>query len=291
MKKGKIAYDKFMVKVDGITKVLNIVCFSISCGSMTHHYKFLMYEVKDGVAKITLNRPPLNIMNTEMLLELSDAFKEAEKDGRASIIVITGAGRAFSAGADVADHLPEKVESFLRAFYEVFYTMWETDKPIIAAVNGHALGGGCELVIACDMAIASSEALIGQPEVAVGVWPPIAIPIMPQLVGRMRTYELILTGDRITGEEAARIGLVNKAVPPDKLEDAVNELVAKLKDKSSVVLKTAKRAFKKTMNLAFLKAMVKEVDKIYMEELMKTEDAIEGLKAFLEKRKPVWKGR
>ncbi|RLF15728.1 MAG: hypothetical protein DRJ97_03045 [Thermoprotei archaeon] len=254
-------------------------------------YKFLIYEVKDGVAWITLNRPPLNVMNTEMLLELADAFKRAGQDDSVSVIVVTGAGKAFSAGADVADHMPEKLDAFIKAFNGVFYAMWEVDKPIIAAVNGHALGGGCELVIACDMAIAASDALIGQPEITVGVYPPVAIPIMPQLIGRMKAFELILTGDRITGEEAAKIGLINRAVPADKLMDAVNELVAKLKDKSPIVLRITKKALKTAIDIAATKKAIEEVTRIYVDELMKTEDAVEGLKAFLEKRKPVWKNR
>ncbi|MEM4700118.1 MAG: enoyl-CoA hydratase/isomerase family protein [Candidatus Nezhaarchaeales archaeon] len=254
-------------------------------------YKFLGYEVKESVAWITLNRPPLNVMNTEMLIELADAFRAADADPSVSVIVVTGAGRAFSAGADVADHLPEKVGPFIRAFNQVFYTMWEVDKPIVAAVNGHALGGGCELVLACDMAVASTDAQIGQPEVAVGVYPPVAIPIMPLLVGRMRAFELILTGARISGEEAARIGLVNRAVPPGELMNAVNDLVARLKDKSPIVLRLTKRALKRAIGLAALKEALEEVTRIYLDELMKTEDAVEGLRAFLEKRKPVWRGK
>jgi len=133
--------------------------------------------------------------------------------------------------------------------------------------------------------------LIGQPEITVGVYPPVAIPIMPQLIGRMKAFELILTGDRITGEEAAKIGLINRAVPADKLMDAVNELVAKLKDKSPIVLRITKKALKTAIDIAATKKAIEEVTRIYVDELMKTEDAVEGLKAFLEKRKPVWKNR
>lgn len=254
-------------------------------------FSFISYEVRDGVAKITLNRPPLNVMTTEMILEIKNALTDAGKREDAKVVVITGSGRAFSAGADVKDHMPDKVEAFMKAFNDLFATILDLDKPVIAAVNGYALGGGCELAIACDLVVAASNAQIGQPEISVGVYPPVAVVLMPRLLGWFKAFELVMTGDSISGEEAARIGLVNKAVPPEKLEEEVGKLASKLLEKSPAVLKVAKKALRVAGGVEDAKKLLQSVSDIYMNELMRTEDAVEGLKAFLEKRKPVWRGR
>lgn len=254
-------------------------------------FRNIIYEAEDGVARITINRPPLNILNVETVLEITSALKTAKEDESVSIVLITGAGdRAFSAGAEVRDHMPDRVDMFLDAFDEMFYTLMEIDKPKIAAVNGYALAGGCELAMACDIVVASENARFGVPEINVGVFPPVALVLLPKLVGRVKALELVLTGDTVNAEEAKRLGLVNRVVPADKLGEEVNKVIAKLREKSPIVLKLTRMALYRPLDVEFRKALESVTD-IYKGQLMKTEDAIEGLKAFLEKRKPVWKGR
>jgi len=254
-------------------------------------FKNILYEEADGVARISINRPPLNILNAETLLELNLALTKAKDDPFIKVAVITGVGdRAFSAGVDIKDHLPDKVTSTLSVFNKVFYTMESLDKPTVASVNGVALGGGCELAAACDMIVASEKAQFGQPEITVGAIPPVAVALLPKLIGRKKAFELVLTGDAISATEAKHIGLVNRIVPPDKLDEATTELVNKLKDISPIVLRLTRMALRESLDLDF-KSGLDKVTEIYLDLLMRTEDAVEGLKAFLEKRKPQWKGK
>jgi len=254
-------------------------------------FRNVLYEISDGMAKVSINRPPLNILNAQTLVELTLALEKARNDESVSVVLITGVGdRAFSAGVDVKDHLPENVGSTLTVFNKVFYTLESLDKPTVAVVDGLALGGGCELAIACDMIIASEKAQFGQPEIKVGAIPPVAVVLLPKLVGRDKAFELIMTGDVITAAEAKQIGLVNRVVPQEKLEEATEELVAKLKENSPVVLKLTRMALHQSLDLDFKKGLEKVTD-IYLNLLIRTEDAVEGLKAFLEKRKPQWKGK
>jgi len=254
-------------------------------------FKSIVYESMDGVAKITINRPPLNVLNVETLMEMAMALDKARTDDDVEVVVITGAGdRAFSAGVDVRDHFPDKIDRTLESFHKVFHALVDVHKPTVAMVKGFALGGGCELAAACDMVVASENARFGQPEISVGAIPTVATVLLPRLIGRRRAFELIFTGDVIGAEEAKQIGLVNKVVPSDKLDDATNELVNKLKEKSPVVLKLTRMAIYQGFNLEFKKALEGVTD-IYLNLLMRTEDAVEGLKAFLEKRKPEWQGK
>ncbi len=233
----------------------------------------------------------MNILNVESLLELTLALERARNDASVMVVLITGAGdRAFSAGVDVKDHFPEKVNSTLSVFNKVFYMLESLDKPTIAVVNGVAFGGGCELAMGCDMIIASEKAQFGQPEIKVGAIPPVAVALLPKLVGRKKAFELVLTGDVVTAAEAKQIGLVNKVVPAEKLEEATKELVAKLKESSPVVLRLTRMAFRESLDLNFKDGLDKVTD-VYLNLLMRTEDSVEGLKAFLEKRKPQWKGK
>jgi len=258
---------------------------------MAMSFKNILYDSIDGVAKISVNRPPLNILNSETLLELTMALERARSDSSIFLVVISGAGdRAFSAGVDIRDHLPDKVSSTLSVFNQVFYTLRSLDKPTVAVVNGAALGGGCELAIGCDMIIASEKAQFGQPEITVGAIPPVAVVLLPRLVGPAKAFELILTGEVITAAEAKQIGLVNKVVPSEKLDESLREFVGKLREKSPVVLKLTRMSLGRILDVDFKKEL-EETTGLYLDLLMRTEDAVEGLKAFMEKRKPQWKGK
>jgi cyclohexa-1,5-dienecarbonyl-CoA hydratase len=219
------------------------------------------------------------------------ALEVARNDATVSVVVIRGAGdRAFCAGVDIKDHLPEKVASTLNVFNKVFYSMERLDKPTIAVVQGFALGGGCELAAACDIIIASENAQFGQPEIKVGAIPPVAIALLPKLVGRKKAFEMIMTGESITAAEAQRIGLVNIVVPTERLDQATRDMVGMLTQISPIVLKITRMAMRESLDLEYLRGLDKVTD-IYLSVLMRTEDSVEGLKAFLEKRKPQWQGK
>lgn len=254
-------------------------------------FKNIIYQKDGGVAKITVNRPPFNILNVETLREMADALEDAGKDDTIKVLVITGAmEKAFSAGVDIKDHFPEKIEETLESFHRVFHLLAEINEPIVAVVRGLAFGGGCELASACDIVLASEDAQFGQQEVKVGAIPTVATVLLPRIIGRKKALEIILTGDTITATEAKQIGLVNEVFPVEELETAVKELIDKFKEKSPAVLKLIRMATYQGLDKNFKEALDGVTD-IYLHRLMKTEDAVEGLKAFLEKRKPMWKGK
>jgi cyclohexa-1,5-dienecarbonyl-CoA hydratase len=224
-----------------------------------------------------------------MMEELATAMAAAVKED-SKVILVEAEGRAFSAGVDVADHTPDKVAAMVATFDSIFHAMSGSDKPIVAAVNGAALGGGCEVVLACDMVVASEKAKFGQPEIAVGVFPPVAVYLLPRLIGYMPAMELLLSGEVIDASKALSLGLVNKLVAADNFAAEVEAFIGKFTDKSSVVLALTKKAVKAGLTKDFVGGL-KAIDTIYLQELMVTADAVEGLQAFLEKRKPVWQGK
>jgi len=251
-------------------------------------YKHIQTELEEGVATLTLNRPPLNVLNIEMMEEINSYFESLLKEKALKLLVIQGAGKAFSAGVDVGEHLGDLVYKMIEVFHKMFRLMDGLKVPSISVVNGSALGGGCELAVYCDMVIATEKAKFGQPEIQVGVFPPIAALAFPRMIGRKKALELILSGDVISAQEALTLGMINKIVPEASLAEEVRRFVEKFKKLSGTVLKLTKEATLAGLNDDMDRGL-KIIEKIYLDRLMKTNDAIEGLKAFLDKRKPAWK--
>ena len=258
-------------------------------------FETIIYEKKESVAWITLNRPKaLNAQNDTMWVEIIQALEQARDDSEVHVIVITGAGdRAFSAGADITMFpywTPADVTKKFKGVKKPFEFIREIPKPVIAMVNGLALGGGCELAMSCDIILASEDARFGQPEINVGVIPGGGgTQILPRLVGDKKARELIFTGDFISAQEAFRLGLVNKVVPKEKLGEAVEELIGKIKSKSSAILRFAKLALNVSLETPLSVGMASEADLFAM--CFGTEDQKEGARAFLEKRAPHYKGK
>jgi len=251
---------------------------------------FISFEKNHGLARIILSRPPANILNMEMMSEIGEAIDTLYNAEEVKLIVFSSSCRFFSGGIDMEEHEPGQVFQLLEAFHKIFLTIADLGKPTLAIVNGPALGGGCELATFCDIVIASELAIFGQPEIRFGILPPIAAVVYPYLVGKKKAMELILTGDTIEAPEALRIGLINKVVPPEKLEAAANELIDRICAHSAPVLQLMKKSTLASEGLRFPDALQK-VEDIYLNHLMALEDVQEGIQAFLEKRNPAWKNK
>lgn len=255
-------------------------------------YQHIRFSIEDRVARVTFARPPLNIFDIAMMREINLALSECISRREVVAIVFDSATetRAFSAGVAVEDHVEETIYQMLESFHAIFRTLEQLAKPTIAVVDGAALGGGCELVAACDIVIASERARFGQPEIKLGVFPPVACVLLPLIIGDKRARALILTGELIGAQHAARLGLVNHVVPAEQLQQKTAEILAKLRELSGPSLEATRRAIDLGRGRSLDEALA-EVENIYLHELMKTEDANEGVKAFMEKRKPVWRNR
>lgn len=257
---------------------------------MPAEYSSIACEIRNNVARISLNQSPLNIIDIPMMEEIHDALEHIQSVGDVKVLVLDHQGKAFSAGVSIKDHSPDKVGEMLEKFHGLFRLLNSLELPSVALVDGMALGGGCELAVSCDMVIASDRATFGQPEIKVGVFPPVAAAVFPRLVGRNRTLELLLTGDVIDAGEAKAIGLINKVFPAQVFKEKSEEFIRKLTSLSGRVLGLTKRAVDQSL-YASVGEGISATEQLYLRELMKTEDAQEGLNSFLEKRKPVWKNK
>lgn len=247
-------------------------------------------EIEDAVARITLRNSPLNVIDIAMLDELAQALVQIEAESRVAIVVMSGEGNGFSAGVDVAAHSPDRVEEMLGKFHGVVRSMLATKKVTVAAVHGLCLGGGAELAMTCDLVYTSDEAEWGFPEIKLGCFPPVACAALAALIGQKKAAELILTGQSIRGRDAAQIGLATRAVEHSHLSSTVQACVSQLLRLSPAALAVAKKASYAWDSAHVDKGLIR-AEKIYLDDLMKTEDAWEGIHAFLEKRSPKWTGR
>jgi cyclohexa-1,5-dienecarbonyl-CoA hydratase len=237
--------------------------------------------------RITLNDPPLNILDIEMLGQLAEAISGVRNDRHALIIDAAG-GKTFSAGASVQDHLGDKVATMLQRFHDCFHALAKLDVTTVAFVRGAALGGGCELALACDFVLASDRAKFGQPEILLGVFPPVSAYQMSRQTAPRKGLEILLTGDSVDAQTAERLGLVNTVFAATDFDTAAAQWMERLYRHSASSLRLTKKAFRMAQADDFAERLTR-IERLYLGELMKTSDANEGLAAFMEKRKAVWR--
>jgi len=257
-------------------------------------YKNIIVEKKDGIANLKINRPQvLNSLNKETIIEISNAVTELDNDNKIKVVILTGVGKAFIAGADIkqmSNMTPLEAKEFSELGHELLNKIEDSRLPFIAAVNGFALGGGCETLMACDIVIAAKDAKIGQPEINLGIHPGFGgTQRLPRLVGKMKGKELLLTGRNISAEEAYEIGLVNMVVDNEKLMEEANSIAVSISKKSTVQTNFIKSLVNKGIDIDLKKANALEIS--YFSSSFSTHDQKEGMKAFIEKRKPMFKGK
>ncbi len=250
----------------------------------------LRVSTNDGIAEVVLDRPPVNVLDMALLHAFSDAIDDLGKQRDLRLIVIRGNGRSFSAGVDVGEHLGADLAPMLEAFSRAAARLLASEVPTLAVAHGAVLGGACELVALADLGLVAEDAVVGVPEIRLGVVPPVAAALFPRLIGQQRAAALILTGDTITGAEAARIGLLGRAVPKEQLEAETAKIVDRFRHLSASALRLARRTLRGANRMPLHQAIVEATD-LQVRSIPDMADAQEGLHAFLEKRTPVWSHR
>ncbi len=253
-------------------------------------YDLIQVEKRKDIGKITFNNGDWNILNIAMMKQINEALESFINDQSLKVVVIDHNGRSFSAGVDVSEHMGDLAPKMLKEFHNVFKKLNRLNCPTIASVKGAALGGGCEVAVFCDIVIASEKAKFGQPEIKVGVFPPVSVLIFPYLTGQKKAYELLLQGETISANEAHRLGLVNHVFPIESYEQEFDQFLERFNKISTVVLQHTKKAIRLGIGDDF-DTQIDKVEEYYLNELMKTHDANEGLQAFVEKRAPEWQNQ
>ena len=256
--------------------------------------EYVNYKIEDKVVIITINHPPVNALNPKMIEQLKEIFDELEEKKEARVAIVTGGGeKAFVAGADISvfPRLDQKgAEEFSSKIHEAFDRIEDSEMVVIAAINGLALGGGCELALACDIRIASEDAKLGQPEVNLAIIPGGGgTQRLPRLVGKGKAKELIFTGDMISADEARKIGLVEKVVPKGEAINEARKMAQKILKKGPLAIQAARRSINQGLGLPFKEALELEIN--LFAQLFCSEDQKEGARAFLEKRSPKFMGK
>ncbi len=255
-----------------------------------NEFEHVRLRIDGEAARMTLDRPEHNLLNEAMLREIADGIEWLAEREYVKLVVIDSACKVFCGGIDVGEYTSQRVFQMLDAFHAAFAAMLEVGKPVVCVVNGPAIGGGAELAVFGDYVIATPKAKFAQPEITIGVFPPLASTILPFLVGPKVALELVLTGEPVSAERALELGLVNRLVPEAQLEKAVRDLITRITGHSGPVLTMAKKAILGGMGMS-LRDGLKHSMNIFLNELYRLEDSQEGLRALVEKRKPQWKNR
>jgi len=244
----------------------------------------------DGVARLTFARPKHNVFNIAMMQEFNAALETLIAERDLKCVVILGEGPSWCAGVDVGDHRPELVDQMISTFNQALQSIEAIPVPVIAAVHGACLGGGMEFAIACDMVVAAKKAKFGQPEVKLGFFPPYAAIRLPALVGPAKTIEICATGKTYSADEAVAMGFVSRAVEDEQFDAEISKLIGEIQTSSPLILRLNKQAVKAHLGMNFSNAIA-SVSDLFLNTLMKTEDTLEGISSFYEKRKSVWKNK
>jgi cyclohexa-1,5-dienecarbonyl-CoA hydratase len=262
--------------------------FDVFAAPQAEGYRLIHVDTVNGVCRITLNRPPANVLSIEMMEDINRALDSLEYQRDVKLLVLVGSGKYFSAGFELADHLGDRAYVMLESFRRIVENLAKVDKPSLAVVAGSALGAGSMLAAACDMCLAGASARFGHPEIRGAMFNPVAAVLLPRMVGRKRAFDMILRGALLTAQEAERAGLITRAVPDERLEAEVAAAIQRFQEGSAPVLQLARRAVAGGLDLPLPDAFNLAED-VYLNQLLATEDAEEGLRAVMEKRRPVWK--